>query len=150
MSEGSVTEPHVDPLTLSLHDRARDAFRSGLDSVDAQRLVIRTISELPTPIRKALAVRRGRLYIVSAGKAALAMAAGAEDAMPQPAPLKGKKAKTIMPPPRPFGLAVTKDGAAGAALRDVEVRRAGHPIPDARSVEAADQILRTLATLNEP
>lgn len=72
----------------------------------------------------------GRLFVVAVGKAAATMARAAEDA------LDGRIAA---------GLAVTKYGHA-AATRFVTVREAGHPTPDASSLEAARALGSMLAS----
>lgn len=75
-----------------------------------------------------------RTVLVGAGKAAAAMALGAERAWPASAPLAG--------------LVVTRYGH-GSACRRVEVIEAGHPLPDAAGVEAARRVLEMVQALSE-
>jgi len=71
----------------------------------------------------------GRLYLLGVGKAAARMAGGLE---------------TVLGRGIDGGLVITTDGC-GEPLRCVDVREAGHPVPDDRGVDAA----RRLATLAE-
>lgn len=68
---------------------------------------------------------RGRVVLVAAGKAAVAMARAAEAAL-------GERLHT--------GLAVTHSAGGGEELRRARVRLAGHPLPDERGVAAAHEV----------
>ncbi len=70
-------------------------------------------------------IGRGRLVVVAVGKAAVPMAAAAEERL-------GARLDA--------GLAVTSAGASPLALGRVLVRTAGHPIPDARGLAAAAEV----------
>jgi glycerate 2-kinase len=73
----------------------------------------------------------GRIVILAAGKAAASMAAAAVDHYRQ---------RHGIPDERIDGLAVTRDGyALGAA--PIEVVEAGHPLPNARGLEATGRVL---------
>jgi len=139
----------TDPLRQRLHERAGDLLRAALNAVDPMRLVMRATADLPTPLRRGFLERRGKLCLIAAGKAALSMAAGAEDALPRPATPAGRVARSFSLPPHAFGLVVTKDSAAGTHPRLLEVRFAGHPAPDQRSVEAGECALHMLEGLGD-
>ncbi len=72
---------------------------------------------------------RGRVFLLGVGKAAYPMTRAAWEI------LADRVAQ---------GLVVTKDGYAGPAWERVTVREAGHPVPDARSVAAAQAAQRLL------
>jgi hydroxypyruvate reductase len=74
----------------------------------------------------------GHVVILAAGKAAAAMAAVAEHHY---------LTHPDFDPPRVVGLAATRHGH-GMPTRFVEVREAGHPLPDEASVAAAETALR--------
>jgi hydroxypyruvate reductase len=106
-------------------------FRAAVAGVDAARAVCREVGGEGGAL--VLAGERvplaARLHVVAAGKAAAAMAAALEDAA-------GDRIAA--------GVAVTKDGH-GLPLRRIELREAAHPVPDARSVEAARAALAVVA-----
>jgi hydroxypyruvate reductase len=79
----------------------------------------------------------GRLAILAAGKAAGAMAAVAETHY---------RDELGLPPERLLGLAVTRHGY-GVPTRGVEILGAGHPVPDAASMAAAERMLDLADTL---
>ncbi len=91
-----------------------DLFRHGLAAVDPRRILNGYWPKRPT----------GKLIVVGAGKAAAAMAQAAED----------HYGKDIS------GLVVTREGY-GLPTRSIEVIEAAHPVPDQRSVDAADRIM---------
>ncbi|WP_437602836.1 DUF4147 domain-containing protein [Sorangium sp. So ce590] len=115
------------------------AFRTGLAELDPAGLVERALDAEAGALR-------GSVLAIAAGKAALGMARGA---------LRSWGDRIT------GGLAVTVADAATsardrqmtpadpeeAALHPLRVMRAAHPIPDARSVEAADAALAAVATL---
>ncbi|WP_229736472.1 glycerate kinase type-2 family protein [Novosphingobium endophyticum] len=74
---------------------------------------------------------KGRCLVVGAGKAAASMAAAVERAWPE-ADLSGCVAV-------PYGY--------GLDCRRIRVREAGHPVPDANSLAAAEEILATVTDL---
>jgi glycerate-2-kinase len=106
-------------------DRARllEVYRAALESVEGAGAVERSLRERdPGP---------GPFFLLGAGKAACAMARGARDAL-------GSRLGA--------GLLATKDGHA-QPLEGLEVRESAHPIPDARSVAAAESALARAAAL---
>jgi hydroxypyruvate reductase len=68
---------------------------------------------------------RGRVVLVAAGKAAVAMTRAAEDVL-------GERLHA--------GLAITHAGGAGVGLRRAHLRLAGHPLPDERGLAAAHEV----------
>lgn len=84
--------------------------------------------------RRAIALDRvERVGIVAVGKAAPAMA----EAVPQP--IKDKMT---------FGIIVTKEGYS-RPVDGFEIREAGHPIPDQRSIRATDEVVELVSELGE-
>jgi hydroxypyruvate reductase len=100
-------------------ERARGLLRRLFDvavqSADPRRVLARHLPEPP----------RGRCVVVGAGKASALMAQALEEAWPD-VPMEG--------------LIVTRDGYA-APTRRIAIVEASHPVPDARSEEAARRIL---------
>ena len=91
-----------------------DLFRHGVVAVDPRRILDAHWPKRPS----------GRLIVVGAGKAAAAMAQAAEN----------HYGTDIS------GLVVTRDGYA-LPTRAIEVIEAGHPVPDERSLGAAQRIM---------
>jgi glycerate-2-kinase len=101
-----------------------EIYREALAAVHAGRAVERALAGWDAD----------RVELLAVGKAACAMAAGARAALgPR---LRG-------------GLAVTKP-AHGFPVAGVEVREAGHPLPDARGAAAAEQALARAAASKDP
>lgn len=98
-------------------------YRAALDAVHAGRAVARALPE-------ALA-GAGPVVVLAVGKAALAMAAASVAALGE----------------RVQGGAVCSARAGSARLAGLRVREAAHPLPDARSVAAAEEALRIAAHL---
>jgi glycerate 2-kinase len=73
------------------------------------------------------------IQIVAIGKAAASMAAAAIDAV-------GERVSG--------GVIVTRDGHSSAAPAGLELRHAGHPVPDARSMAAGRFLLETVAAID--
>jgi glycerate 2-kinase len=118
----------------------RDALailRTGLNAVDAGNAVRRHLSLSQGRLRAAttaIALNEfDRVFLVAAGKAAVPMASAASEVLGRA--LTG-------------GIAVTKYGHAGRALRHLTVIAAGHPIPDEHGLMASDQIRSLLSGLN--
>jgi len=128
----------------ALRDDAERIFRAAVNGVEPSRLVVRAFQALPSSIRDALAVRKGRLVAVGAGKAVGVMAAALEDALPDP-----KMPKGVSPPPTLEGTVVLKRGAAPPNLRKLKARFAGHPVPDEDGLAAADEMLRLVGSLGD-
>jgi glycerate 2-kinase len=97
-------------------------FESALGAVDAGTLLAH---HLPPP-------PPGRTIVIGAGKAAARMAEGVERHWQGPL----------------SGLVVTRY-AHGAPTRSIEVVEAGHPVPDAAGVEAAERMLALVQGLTE-
>jgi hydroxypyruvate reductase len=97
-------------------------FDSALGAVDAGTLLAQ---HLPPP-------PPGRTIVIGAGKAAARMAEGVERHWQGPL----------------SGLVVTRY-AHGAPTRSIEVVEAGHPVPDAAGVEAAERMLALVQGLTE-
>ena len=107
--------------THSLNDpRLMRVLSAALEAVDPYQAVQK---HLPTP--------EGHVYGLGIGKAAVPMM----DALAERFPLSG-------------GLAVTKF-ASGVAPSLYAVIEGGHPVPDARSVEAGERVLKFVSTLKE-
>ncbi len=87
-------------------------------------------SPAPTPAVTLTLTPPGRVWLVAVGKAAYPMARAAREVLDDR--LRG-------------GVVLTKEGYAGPPLPPLEVREAGHPVPDARGVAAAEAIARLLA-----
>lgn len=100
----------------------RKVFDAAVASAQPERALARHLPEKP----------KGRCVVVGAGKASAAMAAALEAAWPDVAV---------------EGLVVTRDGHARAAGR-IAIVEAAHPVPDARSEEAARAILERVRGLN--
>jgi glycerate-2-kinase len=127
-----------------LRNEAEMIFRAALEGVEPSRLVVRAFQALPSALREALAARRGRLAILGAGKAAGAMVAALEDALPPP-----KLPKGVQPPPPLEGIVVLKRGAKAPGTRRLDVRFAGHPVPDEDGLAAALAMLHLAGSLGE-
>jgi glycerate-2-kinase len=106
---------------LSRRALLESLFRTGVAAVEGGSATAR-----------ALAPGDCTLHLLAAGKAACAMARGAVGVLGDR--LAG-------------GLAVTKDGH-GTPVAGIEVIEASHPLPDARSVAAAERALETAAALD--
>jgi glycerate 2-kinase len=101
-----------------------ELFQAGLDRVAGRQSVARALSA-PT----------GPVWLAAIGKAASAMALGAHDVL-------GVSIERT--------LVITKDGHTSAqihALPDVEIHESAHPVPDNRSLEAGQGLLRWLTEL---
>jgi len=77
--------------------------------------------------------RHTQIFLLGAGKASVAMAAAAED-------VAGDRVAG--------GFVVVKDGYGGH-LRRVEIAEAGHPVPDARGLEASARLLEVARSAGE-
>jgi glycerate 2-kinase len=101
-----------------------ELFQSGLDSVSGRRSVA-----------KALSGSAGPVWIAAIGKAASAMTLGAHDVL-------GVSIERT--------LVITKDDHVAPqlhALPNVEIHESAHPVPDKRSLEAGESLLRWLSEL---
>lgn len=101
---------------MSPRDLLTGAFLAGVDAVRAEALLP---PHLPPPVR-------GRNIVIAAGKAAADMAACLEAHWPLAASLEG--------------LALTRHGHGAPTVR-IEVVEAGHPLPDAAGLKAAERVL---------
>jgi glycerate 2-kinase len=98
----------------------RALFRDAVAQVHPQNLVAPFLPPLP----------KGRIFVVGAGKASAAMAAAVEAAWPD-ADLSG--------------LVVTRYGHAAPCAR-IKIIEAGHPVPDATGLAAAQDMLEIAAS----
>lgn len=103
----------------------RAVLAAALDAVDPQPAVLRLLQQ-DSAIAEALAASR-RVLVVGAGKAAYPMALALEQAL-------GSRLAG--------GLVVTKDGHIPSPneLTCIQIVEAGHPLPDGRGVQSAQQI----------
>jgi len=101
----------------------RAIFEAAVASADPRKVLAAHLPERPS----------GRVVVVGAGKAAALMAAALEDAWPA-VPLEG--------------VVVTRYGHT-VPTRRIEVLEAAHPVPDAKSVQAADRMLAAVKGLRE-
>lgn len=112
----------------ALKARVLDAYRAGLEELDPSTLTFRALPPLPP--------KRARVLVIAAGKAAIGMARGA---------LARWGARIDE------GLVITTDEALAASddagSPRVNILRASHPIPDDRSVAAAEEALRRAGRL---
>jgi hydroxypyruvate reductase len=114
-------------LTVRARLRAHvaDILHRALDAAEPGRLVRQALRASGRSLEVA-GVRhrtgRGRIALVSVGKAAIAMARAAEERLG---------------PALSEGLAVTTESAT---LERIRVRTAGHPVPDERGLEAAAEV----------
>ena len=114
-----------------LHRQARRLFDAGLAAADPARAVRRALAAMPAPVPP----EGGRRFVLALGKAAPAMARAARDAFAA----AGDRAECDW-------LVVTQDGNA-APIDGMDVRAAGHPVPDARGAAAADAVIAALSRL---
>ncbi len=123
-----------DARRRALRHEATQLFHAALRAVDPQQLVQTCLSRHGDIARAVLpsgevAEWRAPTVVVGAGKAAARMAAGCEAAL-------GAEAVS--------GSVVVADGCA-APLASIEIREAGHPLPDARGAAATRRILARVA-----
>ncbi|MBO7385704.1 MAG: glycerate kinase [Clostridia bacterium] len=106
---------------------------------DAGRIVREAIgSVLPGPaVMRAVKDMRfapeGRVILIAVGKAAWDMAASALEALPVPAD---------------SGMVITKYGHARGMLKNLEIREAGHPVPDENGYRATARALELVKGLS--
>ncbi len=114
-----------------------DIFKEALSASHAGKAVEARLQVSSGAIRagrRAIALDRvERVGIVAVGKAAPAMAEAVPD------PIKAKMT---------FGIIVTKEGYS-RPVESFEVREAGHPIPDQRSIRATDEVVELVSELGE-
>jgi hydroxypyruvate reductase len=118
-----------------LREAAAAILRAALEAAEPARLVRRHLRLRGRSLRVAgleHRLDRGRLVRVAAGQAAAAMSRAAEDAL-------GERIAG--------GVAVTSAPFPGS--RRIPVRVAGHPVPDARGLEAALEVERLASGLRE-
>lgn len=112
----------------AMRERARALFDVALRAADPGDAVRRTLAERPVPQPGAGC----RVRIIAMGKAAIAMARAAREIFgPVPA------------------LVVTHAGAWGGPSDSVDLRLAGHPVPDRAGAAAAAEALRIADALGE-
>jgi glycerate 2-kinase len=119
-------------IEAPLREDAIAIFRAGVDAVEPRRAVLAHVAlegDVVVADGHRIPLRPGGgVLVVGAGKAAVPMAAAAEEVL-------GERISG--------GLVVTKTGHGGP-LRRVRVAEASHPVPDAAGVAAADEIMRLL------
>jgi hydroxypyruvate reductase len=118
--------------TGELRKAAGEIFQAALEAANPRTAIHRHVRREGEQLLADGAVydlRRGRVLVVGAGKACAMMAAAVEEAL-------GDRIRD--------GVVVVKDGT-GLPLRRIRVTQAGHPVPDARGVEATSAILGLLA-----
>lgn len=112
-------------MSAELRARLSLALREALADLDPARLVLEALPKLPP--------KRARVRVIAAGKAAIPMARGALERWPD----RIEDALVVTVDPMP---------AAPADPRVTQVS-AAHPVPDERSVAAADEALTRAASL---
>lgn len=111
----------MNPDDARMRKALRSIFDAAVAAADPRQVLA---AHLPPP-------PRGRVVVVGAGKSAAVMAAAVEAAWPQ-VPLQG--------------LVVTRYGHAVPTSR-IEIIEASHPVPDAKSEQAAQRILAAVRGL---
>lgn len=119
--------PWAEPLPHAL-TRALDA----VDPEQAVRRHLRREGETLWVDGRTYVLGPRRVRVLALGKAAYPMARAASE---------------VLGPLLDRGLVVTKEGYAGPAWPDFLVHEAGHPVPDARSLESARRVRRLLQGL---
>ena len=109
---------------MTSRDAVRAIWQAALAAGDVTPLVRRHLH---------LDRRHARIFLLGAGKASGAMAAAAEE-------VAGDRVAG--------GFVVVKDGYGGH-LRRVEIAEAGHPVPDARGLEASARLLEVARSAGE-
>ena len=109
----------------------RDAlaiYQAALKAVDPEQSTLLALQKIPSSFDGFK-----RIYLVAVGKAAIGMATGVEKFF-------GKRLTS--------GLAISKVGHGKGSLRNVQVLEAGHPVPDAAGLLAAERTEQLLRELN--
>jgi glycerate 2-kinase len=129
-------EPHDDELELA-RAQVRELFFAALEAVEPTRAVQDRLDwhdEALVVGGRSLGAPKG-VHVVAVGKAAVAMTQGA---------LKALDGNVVS------GDVITKEGHAGGALAPcLRVHEAGHPIPDARGVNATNLAISALNQLDD-
>ncbi|WP_437593268.1 DUF4147 domain-containing protein [Sorangium sp. So ce1000] len=115
------------------------AFRAGLAELDPAGLVERALDA-------EAGARGGRVFVIAAGKAAPGMARGALRRWGDRI-AGGLVISVAAPAPAARDEKTSPTDPEEAALRPLRLMRAAHPIPDARSVDAAEAALAVAAAL---
>jgi hydroxypyruvate reductase len=117
-------------MKVDLRDVLARSWKGALRGLDPAKSVREALPPEPT--------RRGRVVLVAAGKAAAAMAAGAFARWPKSI----DDGLVVTVPPLPHERIVDPRGRA-------RLHAASHPLPDARSVAAAEEALRMAEALGK-
>ncbi len=123
-------------MLASMEQDLREILRAGLEAADPKEAVRRTLSVEGGRVKAGGEVfETERVFVLSVGKAAVAMAEAAEELLGDG--LAG-------------GLVIAKDdGNDEGGLEHLEVLFASHPEPDERGVEAARRVEELLDSLGE-
>lgn len=103
---------------MKLRNDCDQIVRQAIAEVQPDAAVRRALKDLP--------VRKGRLVLVSVGKAAWSMAHAAYDCL-------GERISE--------GIVITKHGYAQGAIGGLIIREAGHPVPDQHTFSATEEAL---------
>lgn len=118
---------------------AQRIFRNGLEAVSPTRLIMNSVKveddELLIESHAFELKKFKRIHIISLGKAAAAMAQAVEDIL-------------VANAVQYRGIVVVKKGCA-LPLQDLEMIEAGHPLPDGRSVYAAQRLEEYVHTIQK-
>ncbi|MCR9107286.1 MAG: DUF4147 domain-containing protein [Rhodobacteraceae bacterium] len=114
--------------TDALRTQARLLFDAAVAAADPAKAVRHGLTHNPPPAEKP----EGRTFLIAVGKAAPAMLGEALNALPNPY----------------AALAVTHH-ENDATLKDAEILRAGHPVPDEAGARAAQRVMELLAEATE-
>ena len=107
---------NTDPMTNSARQKARSMFDAGVAAADPGLAVARSLDEKPLP------ATRGRIFLVALGKAAIRMARAACDRV--------HSASTI----------IVTNYENATQVSGATVFAAGHPVPDASGLKAANAV----------
>ena len=114
--------PETDDLRGDVHRIINRAIRDALPG-EAVRTALAQLPALP-----------GKLTLVAVGKAAWEMAAAARDAL-------GERISR--------GIVITKYGHVRGAIEGLDIREAGHPVPDANTFAATQAVIDLVRPLGE-
>ena len=130
-------EKNMSSTTAKMREHARQIFQAGLQAVDPVQAVARHVALegqiLQIGDNRFNLSDYDRILVVGAGKAVAPMAKAMEDL------LENRISD---------GVVVVKD-EHGLPLKKIKVREAGHPVPDERGVQGAEEILSLVEKAGE-